>query len=287
MADIRKKVPENTDGSFFVDQTCIDCETCCQLAPENFADTGEHTYVYHQPDNKQQLRDSLHALLACPVGAIGSTQAEDIQTAMQDFPLPIEKPVYYCGFNSAKSYGANSYFIQHVDGNWLIDSPKYLPYLAQRFEELGGIAYIFLTHQDDVADAARYAEHFGAKRIIHRADSTAQPDAEIIIDKNEPVFIHPEFKIIPTPGHTKGHMVLLFRNHFLLSGDHLAWSPELNTLNAFRTHCWYSWEHQTESMERLSHEAFTWVLPGHGHRIHLSAEQMKKDMLSLVQRMSA
>src|SRR5206468_3434111 len=46
----------------------------------------------------------------------------------------------------------------------------------------GGIAYIFLTHKDDVADAEKYAAHFGAKRMIHRADVEAAKDAEWIID---------------------------------------------------------------------------------------------------------
>jgi hypothetical protein len=41
---------------------------------------------------------------------------------MKDFPLLVEEPVYYCGYNSPKSYGGNSYFIRHPAGNWLIAS---------------------------------------------------------------------------------------------------------------------------------------------------------------------
>ncbi len=43
---------------------------------------------------------------------------------MKDFPLVVEEPVYYCGYNSPKSYGGNSYFVRHAAGNWLIDSPE-------------------------------------------------------------------------------------------------------------------------------------------------------------------
>ena len=43
------------------------------------------------------------------------------------------------------------------DGNWLIDSPKFVTPLVKQLETLGGIAHIFLTHRDDVADAERYA----------------------------------------------------------------------------------------------------------------------------------
>ena len=77
---------------------------------------------------------------------------------------------------------------------------------------------------------------------------------------------------IPVPGHTRGHTVLLYRNKYLFTGDHLAWSPNRQTLIAFRGACWYSWEAQTRSMEKLLGYDFEWVLPGHG-RIHQDSSQ--------------
>ena len=101
---------------------------------------------------------------------------------MASFPLQLEDDVSYCGFNSEKSFGANSFFIEHANGNWLVDSPSYIKHLVEAFERQGGVAYIFLTHEDDVADAEKYAAHFGAKRIIHRADADAVPAAEWIVE---------------------------------------------------------------------------------------------------------
>src|SRR5260370_39532220 len=92
----------------------------------------------------------------------------------------------YCGYNSPRSYGGTSYFIRHPTGNWLIDSPKFVTPLVQRLEALGGIAHIFLTHQDDVADAERYAEHFKSRRIIHRDELSWQPAAEVVLNGNGP-----------------------------------------------------------------------------------------------------
>src|SRR5436309_3355935 len=168
MANPKKRVPENVPGNYFVDTTCIDCDTCRQIAPEVFGETGEYAFVHRQPTDETR-RGALRALVCCPTGSIGCLGDGKPQEVMDDFPLAIEEPVYYCGFNSPKSYGGNSYFVHHPQGNWLIDSPKFLPRLVQRFETLGGIANIFLTHRDDVADAQLYAERFGSKRFIHRA----------------------------------------------------------------------------------------------------------------------
>src|SRR5207249_4015877 len=156
-----------------------------------------------QPASAADRRQALRALLSCPTGSIGCFGGDDVKVVMKDFPLIIEEPVYYCGYNSRKSYGGNSYFLRHAAGNWLIDSPKFVTPLVQQLETLGGIAHIFLTHRDDVADAQRYAEHFGSRRIIHREELPSQPGAEVILEGDEPTELAPGFVAIPTPGHTK------------------------------------------------------------------------------------
>jgi glyoxylase-like metal-dependent hydrolase (beta-lactamase superfamily II) len=206
---------------------------------------------------------------------------------MTDFPLLVEAPVYYCGFNSPKSFGGNSYFIEHPDGNWLVDSPKFLPQLVKRFEERGGIAHIFLTHRDDVADAERYATHFRSRRVIHRAELSSQPGAELVLEGNEPIELEAEFVAIPTPGHTPGHCCLLLGDRFLFTGDHLDFDRDSSCLAASRDYCWYSWRRQTESMRRLANYRFEWVLPGHGQRVRLSADETRRQMHDLVVRMTA
>ena len=285
MANFRHRFPENAPGELFVDSTCIDCDACRQLAPETFEDAGEHSFVYAQPHTPEQWRNALHALLACPTGSIRTVHASQANALMVDFPLHLEDAGYYTGFNSPKSYGGNSYFIQHPTGNWLIDSPKYLSHLVHRFKELGGVRYIFLTHRDDIAEAHKYAKRFRAQRLIHQVELSAQPDAEIVIEGHEPVELSPGFFIIPTPGHTRGHSVLLYQERFLFSGDHLWWSRDQQCLSASKPYCWYSWAEQAESMARLQNFLFEWVLPGHGQRIKLSIEAMRQELAELVDRM--
>jgi glyoxylase-like metal-dependent hydrolase (beta-lactamase superfamily II)/ferredoxin len=286
MANLKKGVPENIPGEFFVDSTCIDCDTCRQIAPAVFGEAATTAYVHHQPGNETDREMALRALVCCPTGSIGSLGDARPQSVMHEFPLPIEEPVFYCGFNSPKSFGGNSYFIKHAAGNWLVDSPKFLPRLIQRFQELGGIANIFLTHSDDVADAERYANEFGSSRFIHRKELASQPDADVILDGTKPLELAPGFLAIPTPGHTAGHCVLLFNEKFLFTGDHLAFDRHEKRLEAFRDYCWHSWPQQIESMQSLVQFPFEWVLPGHGQKVLLPRKEMHRQMKALVERMA-
>jgi glyoxylase-like metal-dependent hydrolase (beta-lactamase superfamily II)/ferredoxin len=285
MANLAQILPENVPGDFFVDRTCIDCDTCRQLAPAVFGETGEFSFVRRQPTSADQRRDALRALVCCPTGSIGTRGASAAKTVLDDFPSQIEDEVYYCGFNSPKSFGGNSYFIRSPAGNWLVDSPKFLPRLVKNIERLGGIKYIFLTHQDDVADAEQFAAHFRATRIIHRADIAAQPDAEYVVAGQDPVRLADGFVAIPTPGHTRGHMVLHYRNKWLFTGDHLWWDRDSQRLSASRSYCWYSWPEQVRSMERLVSYPFEWVLPGHGQRVYLLRSQMREALADLLLRL--
>jgi glyoxylase-like metal-dependent hydrolase (beta-lactamase superfamily II)/ferredoxin len=278
MANAKKRVPENVPGDFFVDSTCIDCDACRQIAPLVFGEAAETSFVKAQPVSSADRRQALRALLSCPTGSIGCLGDDDVRAVMEDFPLVVEEPVYYCGYNSPKSYGGNSYFVRHPAGNWLIDSPKFVTPLVRRLEALGGIAHIFLTHRDDVADAGRYADHFHSRRIIHRDELSSQPGAEVVLEGPGPWQLAPGFLAVPTPGHTRGHCVLLFQERFLFTGDHLDWDRDTRQLSASEDYCWYSWPQQAESMGQLAAYRFEWVLPGHGQRVRLPADEMRQEI---------
>jgi glyoxylase-like metal-dependent hydrolase (beta-lactamase superfamily II)/ferredoxin len=285
MADPHKRLDANIPGNFYVDATCINCDACRQLAPASFEEVGDHSAVLHQPAGAGETREAYRALLACPTGSIGTERSDNIamQAAKADFPFLVEDDVYYCGFNSEKSFGANSFFVRHREGNWLIDSPRYLKHLVDAFDRMGGIAYIFLTHEDDVADAARYAQRFEARRIIHREDAHAMPGAEEIVEGIDEIFYRPEFRIIPVPGHTAGSLCLLYRNRFLFTGDHLWWDPETKELASPQQLVWDA-DALRRSIASLASYPFEWVLAGHGGRIHLPRVHMHKALGELISR---
>ncbi len=268
--------PDNTPGPFFVDRTCIDCGTCYQFAPGIFVDGGDHARVQAQPvEAAARLRASM-ALVACPVGSIGTDDKAAIAEATKSFPHPLAETVSFCGYTSDKSFGAWSYLIHRPEGNVLVDSPRAAEPLMKNLEALGGVAMLVLSHRDDVADHEAYHDRFGCERIMHRGDGI--PGMERLVDGDAPIELAEDLLLIPTPGHTAGSVCLLHRG-FLFTGDHLWWNPDKGRLSASKAYNWHSWAQQLDSLEKLLAFDFTWVLPGHGsiHRAS-SPAAMRTDL---------
>ncbi|HEX8458802.1 MAG TPA: MBL fold metallo-hydrolase [Pyrinomonadaceae bacterium] len=278
MASVAKRLPENVAGDFYVDSTCIDCDACRQIAPATFRDQGEQSVVYRQPETADETMRALLALVACPTASIGTLRRYDTRAASSAYPTQISENVYFCGYTSAASFGAWSYLVVRPEsegGNVLVDSPRFASQLVKRIEALGGVRQMFLTHADDVADHAKFAARFNCTRIMHEADGARRRGVEQVVEGEGEVLLDGELRALPVPGHTRGHMLLLYRDKYLFTGDHLAWSPARETLTAFPSVAWYSWAEQTRSMEKLLGRRFEWVLPGHG-RIHTdTAEGMQ------------
>ena len=73
MAELVDKYEDNVAGKYFVDEQCIDCDLCRETAPTNFTrneDIG-YSYVYKQPENKEEEESCKEAMEGCPVEAIG------------------------------------------------------------------------------------------------------------------------------------------------------------------------------------------------------------------------
>ncbi|MGH9460477.1 MAG: MBL fold metallo-hydrolase [Vicinamibacteria bacterium] len=282
MADPGRRLEASVPGSWFVDDSCIDCDACRQIAPRIFAEGDGHAVVAQQPESGDE--DAFRALVACPVGAIGRQEAGAFPRAL--FPQLLEDGVYYAGYNSPDSFGANSFFVEREAGNFLVDSPRWAKLLVREIEKRGGLSDILLTHQDDVADAGRYQEHFDARVWIHRADRRAAPYATHLLEGEEAREIRPGLLAIPVPGHTRGSVVFLLEEKFLFTGDSLYWSRNRGTLTASKAYCWYSWEKQVESLTRLADYPFEWVLAGHGDRIRLPRDQARESLLALTRQFS-
>ena len=284
MAQPALRLPENVPGDFYVDSTCIDCDACRLIAPAVFRDAGDQSAVYHQPASDEERLAAQKALISCPTASIGTERRHDMREALASLPDLIDDDVFRCGYTSESSFGAISYLVRHAAGNILVDSPRFAGPLVKNIAALGGVSRMLLTHQDDVADHRKFHERFGCERVLHRDDvRNGTADVESQPAGLEPLIVAPDVLMIPTPGHTRGHAVFLYRNKYLFTGDHLAWSPSRGHLYAFRDACWSSWSEQIRSMDRLLDFSFEWVLPGHGRPVHLAPGTSRSELEKCVQ----
>jgi glyoxylase-like metal-dependent hydrolase (beta-lactamase superfamily II)/ferredoxin len=288
VARVSARLSENAPGDFFVDDACIDCETCRILAPRVFERSHRLglSVVRRQPATAEDVLRAKMAIVSCPTSAIGTASKVDVKEAVLALPDPIAAEVFYCGYASESSFGAASYLVRREGGNVLVDSPRAARPLMDRIESLGGVQTMFLSHRDDVADHARYASRFGCWRVLHSRDIGPDTDeVERRIVGDDPVQLAADLLAIPVPGHTRGSMALLARGTFLFTGDHLWGSEDGERLEAGRGVCWYSWAEQIRSMEKLLAFDFEWVLPGHGPRFHAPARRMRAEIEGLIARM--
>lgn len=283
MPSLSRRNPETAPGDWYIDTNCIDCGASCSVAPGLVVGRNGYSVFARQPSTPEEETAAWRAALVCPTASIGKVSGGSPPGGL--YPDELAPGVFRCGYNARSSFGAHSYFVARKEGNLLIDSPRFNSRLVSHFETAGGVASILLTHRDDVADAGRYAEKFGARIVIHADDADAAPYATDRIRGTEPATLADDLLAIPVPGHTQGSTVYLLDSTYLFTGDSLAWDEEERDLEAFRDACWYSWEAQTESLARLAAHSFSWVLAGHGGSVHLPAEEMHARLLALVERM--
>ncbi len=287
MARLARAVPGNAPGDLFVDDSCIACDTCRAIAPATFGGGEDDVaFVARQPSGAAERSRALMALVACPVAAIGARSKDGIAEAAAAFPDPFAPGVLRCGYAAESSFGAASWLLLRPDGNVLVDSPRFAGPLLARVRALGGARLMFLTHRDDVADHARWRDALGCERVLHARDLGRGTRAiERPLEGDAPVALGPGLLAVPVPGHTPGSTALLADETFLFTGDHL-WGDAAGRLGASRAVCWWSWDAQIASMERLGALRFEWVLPGHGRPWRAaSAEAARAEVLALARAM--
>ena len=73
MANKESKNAKNVAGSFYVDNECIGCGMCHEIAPDHFVvnDADGVAYVVAQPADDDAKAQCVEAMNSCPVEAIG------------------------------------------------------------------------------------------------------------------------------------------------------------------------------------------------------------------------
>ncbi len=289
MARIGDRHPDGPEGDWYVDTNCIDCDAARHVAPglivRNPSD-GVSLFL-RQPETPEEIEMAWRAVMVCPTRSVGHVSLKRPDEPV--FPHDLGDGVHRLGHNSRSSFGAHSYLVRRPGGNLMIDAPRWTREVADPVAELGGIDHILLSHRDDIADADRYAERFGARVWIHVDDADAAPYATDIIDGVEPVDAIDDVIMFPVPGHTRGSVLFHVDGHLLFSGDSLAWNPERRTLMAFRRACWFSWPAQIDSLRRFSESGlgFDRLFTGHGWSHDASADAFAAEFPPLLAWMEA
>jgi glyoxylase-like metal-dependent hydrolase (beta-lactamase superfamily II)/ferredoxin len=269
---------------WYVDDRCMDCDVARQFAPELIARVNGRSEVIRQPETEAELRVLHTAAYACPTRSIRHSD-ERLDTTLDPFPLALDDDLFHCGHNSRLTAAANSYLLRRPGGNLMIDTPRWSAELADRYERLGPVTDVLLTHRDHVAHGREYADRFGAKLWIHEGDLDSVPDADVVVRGLDPVEVVPGVVVHPLPGHTRGSVLFLVDDKYCFTGDSFYWSRTTGDLEVAETVTWYDIRVLAASLARTAPVIrFEYVLPGHGDRMRLPADEMATRLAGLVRR---
>ncbi|MFD4598089.1 MBL fold metallo-hydrolase [Streptomyces sp. NPDC058464] len=273
-----------------VDGRCTNCDVSRQLAPGLVGEVQGHSAVLRQPRDTAEA-DRLHAAAhACPTRSVRPPGGR-LDPARDPFPMALDDAgtVQLCGHNSPHTAGANSYLLRRPDGtSMMIDTPRWSPALAARYEAPGPVTDVLLTHRDHAAHGRRYADRFGARLWIHEGDLDAAPDADRVLRGTEPAEIADGVLALPCPGHTRGSVLYLADERYCFSGDSFYWSRTTADVEVVDSITWYSIRELAASLTRAADLLrFEWLLPGHGDRRRLPPDDMAARIHRLASRTRA
>ncbi|GGR08947.1 MBL fold metallo-hydrolase [Streptomyces netropsis] len=284
MGNAPSGTPEGDEG-WYVDDRCTNCDVARQLAPTLIGEVDGRSEILRQP--RDAAEDGLlhAAAYACPTRSIRHP-ARRLDPALDPFPLALDEGVLLCGHNSTHTAGANSYLLRRPSGSsMMVDTPRWSEPLAARYEALGPVTDVLLTHRDHVAHGRRYADRFGARLWIHEGDLDAAPDADRVLRGTDPVEIAGGVVAYPLPGHTEGSVLYVADERYCFSGDSLYWSRTTADIEVAESVVWYSIEELAASLARTAARLrFEWLLPGHGDRKRLPAAEMSRRLERLTVR---
>ncbi|MEV0370237.1 ferredoxin [Streptomyces sp. NPDC050636] len=275
-------------AGWYVDDRCTNCDVARQLAPGLISEVGGRSEILRQPHSEAEERRLHAAAFACHTRSIRHS-SHRLDPALDPFPMRLDDTVSLCGHNSPHTAAANSYLLQRPSGNlMMVDTPRWSEDLAARYETLGSITDVLLTHRDHAAHGRRYADRFGARLWIHEGDLDAAPDADRILRGTHTVEIADGVLAHPFPGHTRGSVLYVADERYCFSGDSFYWSRSTDDIEVAENVTWYSIEELAASLARTADRLhFEWLLPGHGSRKRLPAAEMAERVRTLTGRTRA
>ncbi|WP_308117732.1 MBL fold metallo-hydrolase [Streptomyces anatolicus] len=276
---------KSVTAGWSVDERCTNCDVARQVAPELIREVDGRSEIVRQPRDAAEERLLFAAAFACHTRSIRPASGR-LDDARDPYPLPVDDAVLFCGHNSPRNAGANAYLLRRPSGSlMMVDTPRWSEPLAARYEGIGQVTDVLLTHRDHAAHGRRYADRLGARLWIHEGDLDAAPDADRVLRGTESMEIGDGVLAHPLPGHTRGSVLYIADERYCFSGDSFYWSRTTGDIEVADSVTWYSIEELAASLARTAERLrFEWLLPGHGDRKHLPAAEMAQRMRALTAR---
>ncbi|WP_031161426.1 MBL fold metallo-hydrolase [Streptomyces durhamensis] len=276
---------ERFEDGWYVDERCTNCDVARQLAPDLIGEVEGRAAVLRQPRDLTEVRQLHAAAHACQTRSIHPPGGR-LDASLDPFPMALDDTVYLCGHNARETAGANSYLLRRPGGTtMMVDTPRWSTALAARYASLGPVTDVLLTHRDHAAHGRSYADHFGARLWIHEGDLDAAPDADRVLRGTDPAEIAEGVIAHPLPGHTRGSVLFVADERYCFSGDSFYWSRTTGDVEVVESVTWYSISELAASLARtVGGLRFEWLLPGHGDRRRLPADEMATRLQRLTAR---
>mmetsp|Transcript_39596 Transcript_39596/g.112932 ORF Transcript_39596/g.112932 Transcript_39596/m.112932 type:complete len:391 (-) Transcript_39596:1488-2660(-) len=261
---------------------------CCRNAcPSVFGEAALfRAYVKKQPSTREEFIQTRRAVKSCPPKAIHWTKLPaglmKETSEWEGFPELIDSGdgyEFYCLGAVTHTLGTESYLIvREGRGNVMVEPASHTKQVVDFVMQRGGVKYLVLTHRDHTKGHSFWRMQTGCKRVLHSDEMCylsvgpfeSTYGLEHWVRGKGPVSSlpdgDPDVKLIHTPGHTKGHLCVLYKDRLLMTGDHLCYSHRVKSLMCIRAVCWDNWRTQLESVKMLKQFSFLWVLPSHGQR---------------------
>ncbi|MFE0171131.1 4Fe-4S domain-containing protein [Streptomyces sp. NPDC059002] len=273
------------DSGWYVDDRCTNCDVARQIAPDLIVEANGRSEILRQPRDAAEERLMHAAAFACHTRSIRPSSGR-LDPEQDLYPLPVDDTVLFCGHNSPRTAGANSYLLRRPSGSlMMVDTPRWSEPLARRFETIGPVTDVLLTHRDHAAHGRRYADRLQARLWVHEGDLASAPDADCVLRGTGSVEIADGVLAHPLPGHTEGSVLYVADERYCFSGDSFYWSRTTQDIEVAESVTWYSVEELAASLARTAERLhFEWLLPGHGDRKRLPAADMAARMRELTAR---
>ena len=217
----------------------------------------------------------------------------------------------YGFFKFDKVRGVNCYWTHSESSVVIIDTAnpkneqKFLNELAAAGKQAEDVKFIILTHADidHLGSAARLKQLTGAKIAIHEADAGIAEGKDPIKDVKGPLglifklltgfskfdYFKPDvllkdgdeiagLKVIHTPGHTNGSMILYRQDQVAITGDTVLCNRKgepRGPIKIFTPDMDQAWT----SIQKLADLNFQMLLPGHGRPILENAGDRVRNLL--------